>query len=207
MKITKRWLQQKEACSDGIEWVVNNCKDGQAIDVIRLLMHHKLNWANWLIVRVMTRSQSLAYAIYAAECVIDIYEKRYPNNNKPRLAINTAKKVLTEDTKKNRAAAYAAAAANAAAYAAANAAADAVAAANAAADAAAAANAAAAAADAADAAAASASAAYAAAADAADAAANAAASAAAAYAADDVAYYDAKRQMKIKILNYGLSLL
>jgi hypothetical protein len=96
-----------------------------------------------------TKKDSVAFAIYAAELVIDIYEKKYPGDKRPRQAIEAAKKVLKSDTKKNRNAAYAAAyaayaadaAADAAAYAAAyaaNAAAYAAdAAANAAADAAA----------------------------------------------------------------------
>ena len=53
MLITKRFLQQKQACQDGIDWVVQNFKDGESVDVIRALMEYRLDWANWLIVRVM----------------------------------------------------------------------------------------------------------------------------------------------------------
>ena len=63
----------------------------------------------------MTKKQYVAYAIFAAEQVIDIYEKQYPIDDRPRMAIEAAKKVLKRDTKKNRAhAAYAAYAAYAA---------------------------------------------------------------------------------------------
>ena len=112
-----------------------------------------LDWANWLVVRLMTHEQQIAYAIFAAEQVIGIYEAKYPDDTRPRDAIQAAKAYLKEPTKANkadaaadaayaaadavRAAAYAAAdavrAADAAAYAAARAAADAARAADAAA--------------------------------------------------------------------------
>jgi hypothetical protein len=75
-----------------------------------------------------TKKDSLALAIFSAELVLKIFEDKYPNDKRPREAIEAAKKVLEKDTKKNRAyaanaATYAAtAAANAADYAAANAA-------------------------------------------------------------------------------------
>ena len=96
------------------------------------------------------------YAIYAAECVIDIYEKKYPDDNRPRKAIEAAKKCIENPNEENKLAAsyaayasYAASYAAYASYAASNAAADAADAAYAAANAAA--NAAAYAASAADA--------------------------------------------------------
>jgi len=74
------------------------------------------DWANWLIVRVMERKQYLAYAIFSAEQVIGIYETQHPSNDRPRKAIEAAKRVLENDTPENRANAWAA---YAAAYAAA----------------------------------------------------------------------------------------
>ena len=207
MKLTKEWLKEKYACSDGFNWFTKQ-KETNSTKVLKTLIEQeKLDWANWLIVRVMTRPQYLAYAIYAAEQVIDIYEKRNPCNDKPRKAIDAAKAVLANDTKENRAATAAAATAAADAYADAAAAYAATAAAYAdAADAYAAAAAAATATAAADAYA-DAAAAYAAA-DAAAAAAytDAAAAAAAAY-TDAAAAADARNKMKLKILEYGLKLL
>jgi len=74
-----------------------------------------IDWKKW------TRKDSLSLAIYSAELVSENFEKEYPNNLRPRKAIQAAKKVLENDTKKNRAAAWSAAA-NAAASAAASAA-------------------------------------------------------------------------------------
>jgi hypothetical protein len=121
MKITKEWLKEKSACSEGIEWFLSK-KESDSIKVLKaLISDDKLDWANWLIVRVMERKQYLAYAIYAAEQIIAIFEKKYPDDKRPRKAIKAAKSVLESDTKENRtAAAYAAsyAAASAASYAA-----------------------------------------------------------------------------------------
>jgi hypothetical protein len=94
----------------------------------------KSAWSDMRIAKAYkwTVRDSRELAIYAAELVIDIYEKQYPNDKRPREAIEAAKKVLEKDTKKNRDAAdaaadaaYAAADAARAAYAAARAAADA----------------------------------------------------------------------------------
>ena len=98
MKITKDWLELVEACSEGRDWF-NGQKETDAIMVLeKLLSEDHWNWANWVIVRVMTRTQYLKYAIFSAEQVISIYEKKYPNNDKPRKAIESAKKVLENDT-------------------------------------------------------------------------------------------------------------
>lgn len=69
------------------------------------------------------KEDSVDFAIFAAEKVIDIFEKEYPNDDRPRKAIEAAKEYLKNPTKKNMNAAadaaYAAAyAARAAAYAA-----------------------------------------------------------------------------------------
>jgi hypothetical protein len=109
MKVTKEWLQERGACADGYEWFVSQ-KENRSVKVLRaLIADKKLDWANWAIVRVMGRSQYLAYAIYASRQVLDIFEKRYPNDDRPRKAIEAAEAVLMSDTKETRAAANAAA--------------------------------------------------------------------------------------------------
>lgn len=184
MKISIEFLEEKSACQDGIDWFVNQ-NETELVSVLRALeKDDHASWANWLIVRCMTRPQYLAYAIYAAEQVMEIYEKKHPGNTAPRNALDAAKKVLEADTEENRQ--IAAEAADASAYAAVSAAYAAYAAS---------------AAYAAVSAASAASAAYAA-----DAAAYAAASAAyaAAYAADASAN---AKNMYAKILNYGIELI
>jgi hypothetical protein len=143
-------------------------------------------WESMRVVKAYewTKPDSVAMSIYAAELVIGIFEKKYPDDKRPRESIEAAKAWLKNPTEENRKAADAAAS-----YAADAAYADASADASAAsADAAYAAYAAAYAASAASAAYA-ASASYAAYADAA---------AAAAYAAAAAAAYAARKDIKAK---------
>lgn len=61
-----------------------------------------LKWKKW------TKKDSVSLAIYAAELVLDNFEKKYPDDKRPREAIEAAKKVLKEDNDKNRNAAWSA---------------------------------------------------------------------------------------------------
>ena len=115
MEINKKWLEGKRACSEGVEWFLAQ-KETNGVKVVNaLIVDKKLEWANWTIVRLMTHPQQIQYAIYAAELVINIFEEKYPDDKRPRLAIETAKEYI-----KNPSAYAAANAAYYAAYAAAN---------------------------------------------------------------------------------------
>src|ERR1035437_9428105 len=76
-----------------------------------IIQDDKECWSDMKIVKAYkwTKKDSVAFAIYAAELVIDNYEKEYPKDKRPREAIEAAKKVLFHDTAKNRAAAESAA--------------------------------------------------------------------------------------------------
>jgi hypothetical protein len=198
MKVTREFLEKEGACLEGVKWYVRHELTDHAEIINTLVADNHFDWANWLIVRLMKKKQKVQYAVFAADQVIGIYDKKHPDDNRPRLAIEAAKKYLEKPSIKNKnaaasaavsAAAYAAYAAYAAAYAAVSAAYAAAYAADSAAYAAYAAYAAAYAADSA-----AASAAYA-----------AYAAASAAYAAAYAAASAAK--LKQVIINYGLSLL
>ena len=101
-------------------------------EIINTMMKHNSHAdAYWLIVRFMSHVEKVLYAIFAAEQVLGIYEKKYPEDGRPRKAIEAAKAWIKNPFEETKKAAYAAdAAARAAAhaaYAAADAAADAVA--------------------------------------------------------------------------------
>jgi len=117
--ITKEWLKEKSACDEGVKWFLSQ-KETEGVKVVKdLIKTDKLNWSNWLIVQLMNHNQQIKYAIFTAEQVIDIYEKKYPHDKRPRKAIEAAKKYLENPNEKNENAADAAyAAAAAAAYAA-----------------------------------------------------------------------------------------
>ena len=218
--LTKKWLKRRDVCNAGLQWFENQKETNVKKIIQKLIKIKKFNWCNWLLTHIFDKDTNVKYAIFAAEQVLHIFEDMYPNDERPRKSLDVAKKYLklkTQNTETADAAnaayaayaAYAAAAAaavDAAAAAAARSAADAAtyAAIEAAPDANADAYAAAyAAADAAvDAAAAAANAAYAAV----DAAV-AAPAAAAANAAIEAAAAAVKKQLKIKIIEYGISLL
>jgi hypothetical protein len=175
-QITLKWLEKNNACSSGIEFF-KKLKTTDPVKLFEIAMKkEKYQEINWTLSKYFNKKQRVMYAIFAAEQVIDIYEKKYPMDNNPRKAIEAAKKYVKNPNKKNAAAAYNAAAYNAAAY-------------NAAAYAAYAAAAAAAYAD--------------------DTVYTVYAAAYAAYTVYAAAYADdtVKKQMMIKILNYGFNLI
>ena len=187
--IDLQFLKDRNACDEGIKYFEEEIKEPiLARELIEKLLatkkREKMGWVSWLLCKLFSRPHYIQYAVFAAEQVLPIFEKEYPDDKLPREAIEAAKQVALNDNEENRKIA-AKAAANAAyvAYAAANAAYSAAYAAYAAADAA---NVAAYAANAAGAAA------Y------------------AAHAAGAVAYAavaTAKKEMLLKIINYGIVLL
>jgi hypothetical protein len=104
MKITKEFLKRQSADYDLKVWLKENKLIGAPSNKVlnKLIEANKLNGANWLITHVMNRKQCTAYAIFAAEQVLGIFEKKYPNNKRPRKAIEAAKLVLKRNNKKNR---------------------------------------------------------------------------------------------------------
>ena len=205
MKFNTKRLKALGACSDAvkvyaqwqetdIEVIFESLIDGseaftQAVGAASKLNDNeidvgervRLQWGNWLMVRVLPYKDAARYAVFAAEQVLNIFETKYLEDKRPRKAIEAAKAWLENDTPETRnAVATAATVAYTCACACAAAAADAADAAAAAADAAAAA--------AAFAAAATAAAAY-------------------AYAAAYDAAYDAAAKLQQKILRYGMTLL
>ena len=110
MKVTKEFLREKRACTAGYKWFCENCLELDLEAQIKQLKQHRFDWTNWLLVRLMTLEQKRKYAIFAAEKVLDIFETKYPTDERPRKAIEAAEAVLENDTKENRSAAYAAAA-------------------------------------------------------------------------------------------------
>lgn len=102
MNITSEWLTKNRACEPGIQWFQNqNETDGIAV-VEKLIAEEKSDWVNWLIISILDRKQKIAYAVFAAEQVLEIYEKQYPNDTRPRQAIDAARLVVLDDSAENR---------------------------------------------------------------------------------------------------------
>jgi len=121
MRVTKNWLIKHNACSDGMSFVTEHkLIDTDECHFIRQLVKlDKYQWALWLLVRRLDRKNRIRFAVYCAKDVLPIYEAEYPNDDRPRKAIEAAETCMKSNTKKNRdAARVASRAATAAAWAA-----------------------------------------------------------------------------------------
>src|SRR3990167_114103 len=97
--LTLTWpqLDALSPCSEAVVWghAAYNDQPQPTVAVLRRLIHeHHEDWANWLIVRCMRRPQFITYAIFAAEQVIDLYERQCPGDARPRQAIAAARACL-----------------------------------------------------------------------------------------------------------------
>lgn len=118
--ITKQWLEDRLACEDVLDWAVSVIGEGMTVE--DMLPHfERADWLLWLLKRsaAIDKITYAKIAIKCAESVISIYEKRYPNDERPRKAIEAAIAYVKDPSNKNR---EAASAASAYAYAAASAA-------------------------------------------------------------------------------------
>ena len=120
MKITLEFLIEKEACKKGVEYFKQLKEQKHATDVSSLINHaiesnerKVLEWANWLIVRCFDKKQRVQYAIFSAQEVLQIFETKYPTDDRPRNAIKAAQYCIEqnfsdESVKASHSAAYAA---------------------------------------------------------------------------------------------------
>ena len=119
MKITKKWLMDNRACVKGVTWFKNQAETDIFKIIKNLMNEDHFDWSKWVISRALNFNNKIKYAIFSAESVLDIFEKEYPDDSRPRIAIEAAKNYLKLKTKDAAdAASYAAYAAAYAAYAA-----------------------------------------------------------------------------------------
>ena len=108
METSARLLKKMGVCSEGVDWFRENygAKTVNAVDALRLsLKQNKHSDCNWFLSTALNRGNKIRYACYAAKQVLEIFEEQYPNEKRPRQAINAALKCIKNDTDKNREAA------------------------------------------------------------------------------------------------------
>jgi len=108
METSARLLKKMGVCSEGVDWFRENygTKTVNAVDAVRLsLRQGKHSDCNWFLSTALNRENKIRYACYAAKQVLEIFEEQYPNEKRPRQAINAALKCIKNDTDKNREAA------------------------------------------------------------------------------------------------------
>ena len=115
MKITKQEIKDLHPCRSGWEWY---CEKERPVDLEALLIEmdsHNPVDARWLFTKLMNKIQCVKIAVFAAEQVIDLFENKYPDDDRPRHAIELAKVYIKTPDMGSADAAHAAAAAAAAA--------------------------------------------------------------------------------------------
>ena len=108
-RVDRAWLKEHNACADGFKFWCEHCEGKDTEQQLLTLVKHSDDWAYWILTKLLNTKQNQQLAVFSAQQVLPIFEKKYPTDKRPRLAIEAAKNVLKNDTKKNRAAAWAAA--------------------------------------------------------------------------------------------------
>ena len=107
--ITKEWLKSNDACSDGYKWFVNQDETNTAKVLLKLTAEDRFNDALWVVERILNKSQSVKLAVFSAELCLPNFESAYPDDGRPRKAIDAAKAYLKRPREKTKSAARAAA--------------------------------------------------------------------------------------------------
>ena len=104
MKITKKWLKEKEVYEDGVEcFLEKNLENIDALELISVLIKdNKFKYANWLIPHLLPHREQVQYAVFAAEPVVEIFEKIYKKEKALKNALEAAKNWLENPSKENR---------------------------------------------------------------------------------------------------------
>ena len=100
-----KWLLKHEACEEGAKWA-----KGKSLEQTWAQLE-RADWMMWLYrqSKKINKKACVKIAVFCAEQSLINYEKAYPNDNRPRLAIEAARTVIEKDTKENRSAARSAA--------------------------------------------------------------------------------------------------
>lgn len=111
IEICQRGFHASVRAIDAMDYI--NCEVLALVEVRgeHVEQYDKQCWSEMKIVKTYqwTKKDSVALAIYSAELCIELFEKVYPDDKRPREAIEAAKKWLEKPTKKNQEAARSAA--------------------------------------------------------------------------------------------------
>jgi hypothetical protein len=100
--ITKKWLIKHEACCSK-----EDMDRAEEIGDVRAICHKLLEAdrfddANWLFTGLLNKDGLRRYSINAAEAILSVFENEFPEDKRPRLAIEAAKKCLKHKSKENK---------------------------------------------------------------------------------------------------------
>ena len=107
-RITLSGIKKFSPCPKGLEWFKSQKTTSLKKLTEKAIEQKKYEWAIWLATKLMDKKQNVIFAIYCAEQCIQIYESAYPDDKRPRLAIEAAKTCVNSPTTAARDAAWAA---------------------------------------------------------------------------------------------------
>jgi hypothetical protein len=102
VRIDRQWLEKHEACVGGKNFFLSEGILTLHKGTLNLIKKGRIDWANWLVTQSMSHIQKVMYAVYAAKQVLCFYEKCYPADRRPRVAIQAAARFAKNPTEKNR---------------------------------------------------------------------------------------------------------
>ena len=94
INLTKKWLQDNHAGKEVIKVFCKQEETNVAKFVEWVIQQEKLDWANWLIARALSKPNQLKYVVYAAKVVLNAYEEAKLNNDKTQKALSASIFVL-----------------------------------------------------------------------------------------------------------------
>ena len=104
-RVDRAWLKEHNACPDGFKYWCEHCEGQDTDQQLLILVKDHDDWAWWMLTRLLTIEQNRQLAVFAAKEVLPIFEKKFPEDQRPRKAIEAAEKVIGCDIEENRAAA------------------------------------------------------------------------------------------------------
>ena len=103
-KLDMKKFKEMSPCKEGYEFVLS-LKTSDLKTIFNALIDHKIDWANWLVARLLTRKDQLRYSLFAVESCRENFEKKYPESTVISDVITAVTAVIKNYTEKNRAAA------------------------------------------------------------------------------------------------------
>ncbi len=96
MKITIDKLKKIDACAEGMEFFrMTLGRSAELEDVLNVLLEQEeYEWTRWLTRKVLSQRENVQLAVWCAEQVLPVFEAEFPEDKRPRQAIETVKRWL-----------------------------------------------------------------------------------------------------------------
>jgi len=109
MKLTKEWLNKKGACSSGIKWFISQDETDAGKVMLKLVEEAKGDAALWVLENKMNKKQSVQLAVFSARLCLEVFENEFPDDDRPRKAIEAAEAYIKNPCEQTKSAAWSAA--------------------------------------------------------------------------------------------------